>query len=568
MGRRALARRLTAAALAAVTLFSVAGCVGIPVSGAVRTGGLIDNQLDPEIELVPSDPTPGSSPEEILFDFMEAATGPQEGYAIARKFLTTEFAETWDPDAGVIIRTTNPDPVVSPGPIENTLVYTLASSAQVDADGRFSESPLAAQSLAYSFVQEDGEWRINAAPNGIVLSQGSFDLVFTEQPLYFFDPSYRYLVPDVRWFPSRPTLGLRTVRALLAGPVSWLQGGVVTTAFPAATTVGKPDSGSGVTVEATSATVDLSPEALDASAEERDRMRQQLVATLGTPNVVMTVGGIELPTPDPGPDSAIVRPTVEPAVLVGTGDAFGFDTGDGIVPIEGVSDKVTAAGAVAATLSNDQGAAALLGSDGAVHLATSGDGPPLVLDQRPGLVAPTIDPFRFVWSAQAGSAASLMAFDSQGGEHGLQSALPQDASVVSIDMSRDGTRLLLYLSTPVGPRLVVAGVVRETGNVPIGLGELLDLPIASADAPVDAAWVDDRHVATLSSTGSVTPVTVYEIGGPTTSFGEVGTGVSIVGGNGGDDGLRVLAAGEVWRPQGSGGWVDTGTAASFLATKQ
>lgn len=548
-----------------MTLLSVAACVGIPVSGSVQTGGLIDDQLDPEFEFVPSGPQSGSTPEQILADFMQAARGPQDGYAIARQFLTTDFAETWDPDAGVVIRTTSP--VVTPGPSDNSLVYTIASAAQVDSDGRYSERPAAAQSMTYSFAQEDGEWRISSAPNGIVLSQGSFNLVFTEQPLYFFDPSYRYLVPDVRWFPSRPTVAVRTVRALLEGPVSWLQGGVVTTAFPEATTVGTSDSGSSVTVEATSATVDLSREALDASPQDRDRMRQQLVATLGTPNVVMTVGGIELATPEPGPGGAIVRPTVEGALLLGTGDAFGFETSDGIVPIEGVSDKVTAAGAIAATLSNDQAAAAILGSDGVVHLATSGDGPALVLDQRPGLVAPTIDPFRFVWSAQAGSAASLTTFDSQGGEHPLQSALPQDASVVSIDVSRDGTRLLLYLSTPVGPRLVVAGVVRETGNVPIGLGELLELPIASAEAPVDAAWVDDRHVATLSSTGSVTSVTVYEIGGPTTSFGEV-QGVSIVGGNGGDDGLRVLAAGEVWRPQGSGGWVNTGTAASFLATRQ
>jgi hypothetical protein len=561
-------RRVTAAALAAVTLFSVAGCVGIPVSGSVQRGGVIDDQLDPEIELVPSDPTPGASPEEILFDFMEAATGPQEGYAIARKFLTADFAADWDPDAGVIIRTRNTDPVVAPGPIENTLVYTFASSAQVDADGRYSESPLAAQSMAYSFVQEDGEWRISAAPDGIVLSQGSFDLVFTEQPLYFFDPSYRYLVPDVRWFPSRPTVAVRTVRALLQGPVNWLQSGVVTTAFPAATTVGTSDSGSSVTVEATSATVDLSREALGASAQDRDRMRQQLVATLGTPNVVMTVGGIELQTPEPGPDGAIVRPTVEPAVLLGTPDAFGFDSGQEIVAIEGVSEKVTAAGASAATLSNDQQSAAFLASDGTVQLASSGDGSPLVLDQRPALVAPTIDPFGFVWSAQASSAASLTTFDSQGGEHQLQSALPADATVVSIDLSRDGTRMLLYLSTPVGPRLVVAGVVRETGNVPIGLGELRDLSTSSTEAPVDAAWVDDRHVATLSSAGSTTPVTVYEIGGPTAAFGSVISGGSIVGGNGGEGGLRVLAAGEVWRPQGSGGWVNTGTVASFLGTKQ
>jgi hypothetical protein len=566
MHRRGRGRRWVASALAVVTLLSVAGCVGIPTAGSVNTGQLIEDQTDSEFEFVPSGPQQGSSQEEILADFMLAARGPQGGYAIARQYLTPGFADDWDPDAVAVIRTGSP--VVGAGLAENSLVYTVSSSAEVDADGRYREHPLAAQSMEYSFVEVDGEWRISAGPNGIVLSRSSFNLVFTEQPLYFFDPSYRYLVPDVRWFPSRSTVGVRTVRALLDGPVSWLQGGVVTTAFPAATTVGTSDSGSSVTVEATLATVDLSREALSASQQDRDRMRQQLVATLGTPNVVMTVGGIELAAPEPGPGGAIVRPTVESAALIGTGEEFGFDTGDGVVPIEGISEKAVALGATAGALSNDQGAAALLAGAGGVYLATPGNEPPVALDLRPGLVAPTIDPFRFVWSAQASSAASLTTFDSEGGQHPLQTSLPADASVISVDVSRDGARLLLYLSTPVGPRLVVAGVLRETDNVPIGLGELLDLPISMLESPIDATWVDDRHVATLTSTGSEMPVTVYEVGGPSASFGQVQQGVSIVGGNGGDEGLRVLNAGEVWRPQGSGGWVSTGSAASFLATKQ
>ena len=60
--------------------------------------------------------------------------------------------------------------------------------------------------LTYSFVQENGEWRISGGPDGIVLSQSSFSVVFTERALYFFDPTYTYLIPDVRWFASRATL--------------------------------------------------------------------------------------------------------------------------------------------------------------------------------------------------------------------------------------------------------------------------------------------------------------------------------------------------------------------------
>ena len=86
-----------------------------------------------------------------------------------------------------------------------------------------------------------GQWRISELPNGIVLSRDNFENSFSEYPLYFFDPDFRYLVPDVRWFPNcSGTVADRIVNALLAGPSNWLQGGVVTTAFPADVKVGDP----------------------------------------------------------------------------------------------------------------------------------------------------------------------------------------------------------------------------------------------------------------------------------------------------------------------------------------
>jgi hypothetical protein len=191
-----------------------------------------------------------------------------------------------------------------------------------------------------------------------------------------------------------------------------------------------------------------------------------------------------------------------------------------------------------------------------------------VIDARPGLIAPSIDPFRFVWTAQGGNAASLTTYEIDGSEHPVQSGLPADASIVSVDVSRDGARILLYLSTPVGPKLLVAGIVRDTANVPVRLGELVELPV-SDDLPVDATWMNDRTVASVAKASEIYPVTAFEIGGPSSAIGQLGTAIAIAGGNGGADGLRVLrASGEVQRPQGSGSWVDTGITATFLGTKQ
>jgi hypothetical protein len=393
-----------------------------------------------------------------------------------------------------------------------------------------------------------------------VLSESSFNIVFAQQSLYFFDPSFQFLVPDVRWFPSRSTISTRVVGALLAGPVTWLRQGVVLSAFPTATTLSTIDISSGT------ATVELSAEARAATPEDRDRMRQQLAATLDVANVVMTVGGIELTTPD-ATSGAIKNPTVESATLVGGPSAFGFDNGGDVVPIDGLSEQVVAAGAVTAVLSSDRTTVASLTASGVV-VARSGAAEAGVIDGRPGLASPSIDPFRFVWSAQTDSAASLTTFGVDGVEHPIQTTLPEDAQVLSLDVSRDGTRLLLYLATPTGPQLLIAGIVRQQAdNVPIALGETFELP-APDDTPVDATWVDDRTVATLTRVGETSPISLVEIGGPSETFGTVVAATTIAGGNNAAEGLRVLSSdGEIWRPQG-GGWAGTGILASYLGTKQ
>ncbi len=545
-------RKKPAIVLAAFAIvLALAGCVGIPSSGGVRVGPVVEDPDNPEVEFVVSGPQDDATQEEILAGFMQAVRAPQSNFAIARLFFTKEMAGSWDPDAGTLIRSGVATTSIAEAP--DTLMYTVTTGALVDSSGRYTEPPAAAQTLSYGFTQESGQWRISMAPPGIVLSRSSFNLVFDERSLYFFDQSYRYLVPDVRWFAKRSNITRDTVSALLAGPSEWLaQAGV--TAFPQATTL---DS---VNVQSAQAIVDLSNEVLDSTPTARDQMRQQLVATLGIANVVITVGGTELATPAASGAEAII-PTVESAVLVGTGDEFGFDGGAGIATVPGVSSQVVAAGATAATLAQNKSSAAILSAAG-VSVVSEGTTAATLLDTRAGLIRPSIDPLGFVWSAQRDSAASLLTVEADRTVHALQSGLPADSSIVAMAVSRDGARLLVYLSTPVGPRLAVAGIIRQEG-VPVRLGQLFDLPTPQG-APVDVTWVDDKSVATLSGSGVITLV---EIGGPTLALGQLDDAVSIAGGQAGTDGLRALADGVVWRSQGSG-WVPTGISATLLATKQ
>lgn len=559
-----MSRRVLAAAAAAMLSLALAGCVGIPTSGGVVAGPPINSTDNGGFIPLANGPQEGASQEAILQDFITAANNPANDYQIAKLFLSDKLKTTWDPDDGVIVR--NSTATISRIG-DDALQYSATASAIVDATGVYTEQAQASSQVRqYTFTKENGEWRIATAPNGIVLSQNSFDVVFDEHPLYFFDPSYRYLVPDVRWFPSRATIPVRIVNALLAGPTGWLQAGVVRNEFPAATSAKSVDIRSGT------ATIDLSTEASGANASQRDRMRQQLIATLGTlstgvSTVVMTVGGIPLQVPGT-PAAIALQPSVESSPLIGSADAtpaFGFALSDGsVTPIATLSTKLPSLAPRAVTLASDKRSAVVLGNGGVSEIRTDASNPVLI-DDRTDLIAPSVDPLGYVWSAQSTSAASLTTFEADGTPHALQSNLPADSRIVAAKVSRDGARILLYLQGDVGPRLLVAGIIRDSG-VPTGLGTPTELPVSGGTA-IDAAWVDNRTVAALYALGETTIATAFELGGPSVALGDANGATTIVGGNG-LDGIRVLSGGKILRPQGSGGWQPTGLNASLLGTQQ
>ena len=556
------ASKFTYLVVAGLVMVALSGCVGVPLSGVVESGPIIDEQLDPKFEIVAEGPVAGSTQEQILADFMNAVRAPTRDYSVAREFLTREMSESWKPAASATVRERDKLPIISPVLEEDSLTYIFSAQAVIDERGVYSElrSP-ASQTLTFDFERQDGEWRIASAPPGVVLSNNGFEVSFEQQVLYYFDPSFAYLIPDVRWFPARQSSQSRAVQALLSADSPWLQQGVVLTAFPAATTLGNASS-----LTSGRAVVDLSSEALSANTVARERMRQQLAATLHTPIVVLTVDGRELQSSHSGQSAAVIEPGSSGPLVVGTASEFGFNTSDGLSEINELSAVVTESGATSAVLSADRLSVAYRAGDGAAYFASVGLTPRIV-DDRPGLAAPSLDPFRFVWSAQRSSAATLSTFEVDGTEHPVQSSLPADSTIVSLDVSRDGTRLLVYLSTPAAPQLLVYGIVRQQGNVPVQLVEPTALP-ARPGAPIDAAWVGSSTVATLSANDDSVAATAFSLGGPTENLGDVDDARQLVSTGTNTDGLRLRADGEVWRPQGSQEWVRTGLDASYIAVQQ
>lgn len=558
-------RLLSALAVVSVPLLLLTACVSVPFSGAVEAAGDLTTDVDTGVDFLVAGPSEGATQEEILAGFFAAGAAAQNNYRIARSYLTDDVADVWNPYASTLVRSRD-------GQVSRTadeiLSYTVPIIASVDAVGRYTTADdNATQTLpAFRFVQEEGEWRIAELGDGILISQQAFPSTFSQHTLFYWDAAFRNLVPDLRWFPSRSEVATRVVRAALEPPTNWLGQGATVSAIPEGTELAL----SPVSIDAGVAQIDLTSEVLSLSDLERQRLRLQLAASLravsGVVGVQITVEQNDVAIPEWTSGSPDVVPQVDPRVLLDTDDGFGFATGSEVEPLGTLSARIAELEATAVALAPSRTLATVLTPLG-VWAVPTGDAPAVLLDDRAGLIAPSIDGYQFVWSVPA-SGGGIRATELDGTEHEVEAAVPDDARIVSLNLSRDDARVLLMLDGPGGPRLVHAAVIRDEGSsVPVRLGELTDLPL-NGDTAVDAAWVDEVRVASITRTGEQSLVELHELGGRSRPLGLPPEAMQIVGGNGGVAGVRVLGAdGIVFEPRGSG-WQNTGLRASFLGTQQ
>jgi hypothetical protein len=547
-------RVLRAIAVGATAIALLAGCVAIPTSGGVRTEALDTDPDEVPNVVLPDGPSTGQSPTELLQGFIRAGRAPQNNYQIARMYLTSSAA--WSGIERVLVTTSQITPVQVD---EDTVEVTVTVVGEVDARGVYTVREPRAQTLTYDLETVDGEYRIARADVGTVLSRNGFDTAFRPYPLSFYDVTFGSMVADLRWFPESRAVATRIVRELLIGPSPWLAAPIALSAFPAGT---EADT----TTEAPRVGVDLSSTVRAESPVAQRRMifqiEQSLAALGNVTDIDITAGGLALtpaPAEDPGP---LVRYQVLEGVVGGMSGAVGTLGPEGVRPLSEIGTRADSLQPTAASLARDRRSLAVLGTGGVSLVEITGS--PILVDARPGLIAPSLDRYGYAWTVPAGDPAGLRATGSDVVAHPMP--LPVDGEVVSIDVSRDGTRLLVGLAAATGSRAVVLGVQRDADGIPVGFGSPLTLPVT--ESVVDAAWVDQTSVAVLLTGATGTHVDVYPLGGPMRALGAVPDAVQIVGGNE-VTGLRVLTAdGTIRRPVNAGGWIELEVSASFLATQQ
>jgi hypothetical protein len=320
------------------------------------------------------------------------------------------------------------------------------------------------------------------------------------------------------------------------------------------------------------ATVDLTSAVVNADETTRARMLVQLNASLqqvqGISSARISINQNELVIPALGDEGPTLASGRDPRLVVLANRSFGFLESGQFEEIDVLSQPVATLIPDSIFYSQQFNEALLTRGDGLWRL--DGVGQPSLLDEREGLVRGIIDSCGYSWSSTSTLSADMISvFDSSGVASALGLELVGESSLVSFELARDNTRLLLLIQSPSGVRVLVTSVARDSDCRPESFSDFVELGVVSGDA-IDAAWVDDTSVAVVTEDPltQLAEVTVFAIGGRSSSLGQPARPVTLVGGVGGVSGLRILSEdGIVYQPRGQG-WQATSDRASVLATQR
>jgi lipoprotein LpqB-like beta-propeller protein len=607
-------RRPLLALLAAVTAaLAVTGCVSMPSAGPVlsypvtqETGG----QNGQNLQFTTQPPGSGWTPQQIVSGFLIAAAANQD--QVAREYLTPTARENWDPSLLTTYVYQDRPNVLNPVP-QPTVSQPGATSgksgkkdrqqppptATVEIDGKI-QAILSTKVGTYAVpsasgsngsgpqdftVQKTGDgWRISIAPSVLLLTQAQFADDYDLRNLYFFDPSYQYLVPDPVYVPlqaSASTLTNRLVDYLKAPPGDWLADGATETAIPPAAKVT-------TTLANNLATVSITGSITKA---QRAEVASQLLWTL----VGSGQGGSQ----------------VKSVELIVNGKAF-YPSGSPVNPVQNQSQAIfrpaTGASATAAgqlvyyldsageVYSNRVGVAGVAGQQtrvakigaGYSQIAVSKDGRylaalrdselyvgpihgPLVRQQGSGYVTLSWDPTDNLWTT-TGLSEQIFVFRA-GASPNSRQGRPIEVTVTSgpnivsgdqftaLQIAPDGVRVAMILNAD---DLTFGAIVWERGTGP-GLGsvriQLSPFDVGDLDSGFDqVTWYGADNVITLG--GPTSTLTEYPVNGGTPTSQTLNQKVESITASPGQALIAGVAKGEMIEASNlTGAWATIATSA-------
>nr|WP_232531229.1 GerMN domain-containing protein [Microlunatus antarcticus] len=497
----------------------LAGCVSVPTAGRIERveGAQQSCQNCVNVEVAP--PSPGDDPEQIVDGFLRANANYQPTYDVAKRYLTRESAQTWKPQAGVTVYSgataVDGDRVRLTGRTIGTVAEDRAYTAR--------DVPL---DQAFTLVRQDGEWRIDAPPSGLLVADYAFDQFYATYDLFFLAngrPGGQagavqspVLVPDPIYLPkfrSPDSVASALVKQLLVGPTTWLAGSV-TTAVPPGTTL----SVDSVTIANGVASVSLSDTVLSLPDTQRSLLAAQIVYTLkeavAIQGVAITVSqqGFRVPESDP---TTLVVPTtsissqldpISPNAgnqlyVVSKGKVALVDAGTGeLRDFAGQlgSDDVRS---LAVSVTDTDLAAVTSGGTRLVQTPTAAAGSQArtVLSGVEGLVRPQFTRFGELWALGREDGRQRLWRVVDGKKSVVNAPELEGRQLTAFRFSPDGVRVAFLERDGSGSRLLVGRVNRGDR---VDIEGVRELDTRQPEAPQltrlkDVGWLDSTHLLVL-----------------------------------------------------------------------
>lgn len=524
------ARRRPAAGTALLVLLTLvallSGCVRMPDAGPIVEVGNPDAEdVEPGTSYDPRPPEPGASAREVVAGFLEAMKARPIRTPVAAQYLTGQAQDRWNPEMGTIT-------YAELGSARGDRIVTLplVDGESYDSRGAWSSSLRGEQAeLQFPLTLEGGEWRIDAAPDAMIVPRWWFEDAFERASLHFLDPTGRILVPEPVYVPEDDQFATALVRGLLAGPPPGLER-VVRSAVPPGVSLALsiPIDDAGLAEVSLEAPPGVRP--ADLTSEE---MLAQLAWTLRQEPriraVRITLNGRAVPLPDGEPELDPATGTrFDPVGHGSSSDLFALR--DGLVVRGRLDDLEATAGpfgtqrfglrTLGISLSSEQ-AAAVTTSGTSLLLAPVSDveaSPVEVVSGATDLLPPAWDFAGRLWWVDRTGAGARVEVLVDGERRSLEVPGLSGRDVRSFLVSRDGSRVVAVVREGSSDRLVTSRVLHdETGRVSrVTRARKIDLGLEPGRRIKDVGWRSPASVTLISGiTGVLAQVrTVAAEGAP------------------------------------------------------
>jgi hypothetical protein len=501
------------AVLAITAVAALTSCVQVPDGGPVveaRPRG--QEQPGQQTFNNPPPPARGASPDAIVAGFLEAREATPLRLPPAKAYLSRRAQDRWHPSQ-VLIYASHSLPQG-----EDQVAVRLRDADRIGSSGRWEGRVSAdASRLRFPMVREDGEWRIAAPPNALILQRGFYDQNYTSQDtsqgtsIYYFDPTGRILVPEPVHVQQGSQLATALVTALLRGPQRSLRR-VEQSFFP-------PGLAVLVSVAVHGSLASVSLQGSDTgplSPSNSQLLLAQLAWTLRQDPSIKTfkLTVVNRPVTDSEGDSRI--PVMAPEFnrfdpAASNANSLTYALRRGRLVSGAVNRLTKVAGPLgserlgitrfAVSLDNEKIAAVV---PGALQVAVGEDQPVTVLTGD-GLLRPAWDFANRLWEVQNRSDGAQVVYVGPGRPHAVRIQGVTGQHVRRFLVSRDGSRFIAVIRGPQQDRIVVSRIRNDADGRVVGASRARLIPWRSpgSDRIRDIGWTSPTTIAVLDQLSSV-----------------------------------------------------------------